>query len=90
MLQNAGAKILNIFYPTKRSYEISACNLTIRTKTAFFSLQFDYYAFFVVSNSYLAQFQSAAAFEAAVKSYGGLTQDEFLTPNVDSIVAPNV
>lgn len=46
--------------------------------------------FFVVSNSYLAQFQSAAAFEAAVKSYGGLTQDEFLTPNVDSIVAPNV
>ena len=32
------------FYPTKRSYEISACNLTIRTKTAFFSLQFDYYA----------------------------------------------
>ena len=46
--------------------------------------------FFVVSNSYLAQFQSAAAFEAAVKSYGGLTRDEFLTPNVDSIVAPNV
>ena len=26
------------------SYEISACNLTIRTKTAIFSLQFDYYA----------------------------------------------
>ena len=44
MLQNAGAKILIFFYPTKRSYEISACNLTIRTKTAFFSLQFDYYA----------------------------------------------
>ncbi len=44
MLQNAGAKILIFFYPTKRSYEISACNLTIRTKTAFFSLQNDYYA----------------------------------------------
>ena len=44
MLQNAGAKILIFFYPTKRSYEISACNLTIRTKTAFFSLQNEYYA----------------------------------------------
>ena len=46
--------------------------------------------FFVVSNSYLPQFQRAAAFEAAVKSYGGLTQDEFLTPNVDAIVVPTV
>jgi hypothetical protein len=44
MLQNAGAKVLIIFYPTKRSYKITACNLTIKTKTAFFSLQFDYYA----------------------------------------------
>ena len=48
MLQNAGAKILIFFYPTKRSYEISACNLTIRTKTAIFSLQFDYYAVFFI------------------------------------------
>ena len=46
--------------------------------------------FFVVNNSILAQYQSAVAFEAAVRSYGGLTQDEFITPNVDDIVAPNV
>ena len=38
------AKVLIVFYPTKRSYKISACNLTIRTKTAIFSLQNDYYA----------------------------------------------
>ena len=46
--------------------------------------------FFVVSNTYLAQYQTAEAFVAAVNSYGGLTQDEFITPNVDDIVAPNV
>lgn len=46
--------------------------------------------FFVVNNSSLAQYQGAAAFAAAVSSYGGLTQDEFLTPNMDDILAPNV
>ena len=46
--------------------------------------------FFVVNNSYLAQYQTSEAFVAAVNSYGGLTQDEFITPNVDDIVAPNV
>lgn len=46
--------------------------------------------FFVVNNSYLAQYQSGAAFAAAVKSYGGLTQDEFLTPNLDDVAAQNL
>ena len=46
------AKVLIVFYPTKRSYKISACNLTIRTKTAIFSLQNDYYAsFFYATNN---------------------------------------
>ena len=45
--------------------------------------------FFVVNNSYLAQYQTSAAFNNAVKSYGGLTQDEFLTPNLDDVVEQN-
>ena len=43
----------HIFYTTKRSYKISACNLTIRTKNAFFSLQNDYYArLYLLRSSY--------------------------------------
>lgn len=41
--------------------------------------------FFVVSNPLLVQYQSEAAVEAAVMSYGGVAQEEFLTPNVDAM-----
>lgn len=43
--------------------------------------------FFVVNNPLLAQYQSETAVETAVKSYGGVVQEEFLTPNVDDMVA---
>ena len=42
--------------------------------------------FFVVDNSYLAQFQTAAAYNNAVISYGGINKDDFLTPNLDDTV----
>ncbi len=37
----------------------------------------------VVSNSYLANYQGVAAFNAAVDSYGGFAASETLTPDVD-------
>ena len=42
--------------------------------------------FFVVQNSYLAQFQTAGAYNNAVVSYGGINKDDFLTPNLDDDV----
>lgn len=42
--------------------------------------------FFVVNNSYLAQFQTNSAYENAVLSYGGINKDDFLTPNLDDTV----
>ena len=45
---------------------------------------------FVVNNSYLASYQTAAAFNSAVKSYGGVDSDQFLTPNLDDVVAIDV
>ena len=42
--------------------------------------------FFVVDNSYLAQFQTAGAYNNAVVSYGGINKDDFLTPNLDDDV----
>ncbi len=42
--------------------------------------------FFVVNNNLLSRYQSAEAVEAAIVSYGGLTVDDFLTPNVDDLV----
>ena len=44
--------------------------------------------FFVVNNALLSRYQSAEAIEAAVQSYGGLKQEEFLTPNLDDLVSP--
>lgn len=42
--------------------------------------------FFVVNNSYLAQFQTVGAYDGAVISYGGINKDDFLTPNIDDTV----
>lgn len=42
----------------------------------------------VVANSILANYQSDASRTAAIISYGGNVQREFLTPNLDEIVAP--
>ena len=42
----------------------------------------------VVNNSTLAAYQTAAARDKAVLSYGGLTGDDFLTPNDPDEVAP--
>lgn len=42
--------------------------------------------FFVVNNSYLAQYQTSAALNNAVLSYGGINKDDFLTPNLDDVV----
>lgn len=42
--------------------------------------------FFVVNNSYLAQYQTSAALNNAVVSYGGINKDDFLTPNIDDVV----
>lgn len=42
--------------------------------------------FFVVNNSYLAQYQTSAAWNNAVLSYGGINKDDFLTPNLDDVV----
>lgn len=42
--------------------------------------------FFVVNNSYAAQFQTVAAYDNAVLSYGGINKDDFLTPNLDDDV----
>ena len=42
--------------------------------------------FFVVQNSYLAQYQTAGAYSNAVVSYGGINKDDFLTPNLDDVV----
>lgn len=42
--------------------------------------------FFVVNNTYLAQYQTSAAWNNAVLSYGGINKDEFLTPNIDDVV----
>ncbi len=45
--------------------------------------------FFVVNNSYLAQYQTSAAYNNAVVSYGGINKDDFLTPNIDDVVQQN-
>ena len=42
--------------------------------------------FFVVNNTYLAQYQTSAAYNNAVLSYGGINKDDFLTPNIDDVV----
>lgn len=42
--------------------------------------------FFVVNNSYLAQYQTTGAYDNAVDSYGGINKDDFLTPNLDDTV----
>ena len=42
--------------------------------------------FFVVNNSYLAQYQTSGAYQNAVASYGGINKDDFLTPNLDDVV----
>ena len=42
--------------------------------------------FFVVNNSYLAQYQTSGAYQNAVASYGGINKDDFLTPNLDDTV----
>ena len=43
---------------------------------------------FHVTNSHLGSYTSAAARDAAIASYGGVPKEEFLTPNVDIVVAP--
>lgn len=45
---------------------------------------------FVVNNSYLTGYQTVAAFNTAVKSYGSVDADQFLTPNLDDVVAIDV
>ncbi len=45
--------------------------------------------FFVVNNTYLAQYQTTSAFQNAVESYGGINKDDFLTPNLDDVVQQN-
>ena len=42
--------------------------------------------FFVVNNTYLAQYQTSGAYQNAVASYGGINKDDFLTPNLDDVV----
>lgn len=42
--------------------------------------------FFVVNNTYLAQYQTSGAYNNAVLSYGGINKDDFLTPNIDDLV----
>lgn len=39
----------------------------------------------VVDNPSLSMYQSGTAFDAAVKSYGGLAETYYLTPNVDNV-----
>lgn len=39
----------------------------------------------VCDNPTLSQYQSGTAFDAAVKSYGGLAETYYLTPNVDNV-----
>lgn len=39
----------------------------------------------VCDNPTLSQYQSATAFDAAVKSYGGLAETYYLTPNIDNV-----
>lgn len=39
----------------------------------------------VVDNPNLSQYQSGTAFETAVKSYGGLAETYYLTPNIDNV-----
>lgn len=39
----------------------------------------------VVDNPTLAQYQSGTAFDAAVKTYGGLAEAYYLTPNIDNV-----
>ena len=39
----------------------------------------------VVDNPTLSQYQSGTAFDAAVKTYGGLAESYYLTPNVDNV-----
>lgn len=40
--------------------------------------------YFVISNSYASQFNTKGAFDEAIESYGGVNQDDFLTPNIDT------
>ena len=46
--------------------------------------------FFVVNNTLLSLYQGDEAVEAAVLSYGGVTRDDFLTPNVDDLTSDTV
>ena len=46
--------------------------------------------FFVVNNSYLANYTTASAMNAAILSYGGVNKDEFLTPNTGDVAADDV
>lgn len=46
--------------------------------------------FITVSNTYLANYNTNAAFDAAIESYGGINKEEFLTPNLDDDLYPNV
>lgn len=39
----------------------------------------------VCDNPTLSQYQSATAFDAAVKTYGGLAETYYLTPNIDNV-----
>lgn len=46
--------------------------------------------FIAVSNTYLANYNTNAAFDAAIESYGGINKEDFLTPNLDDDLYPNV
>lgn len=40
--------------------------------------------YFVCNNSFASLFTTKAAFDEAIDSYGGVNQDDFLTPNIDT------
>lgn len=46
--------------------------------------------FFVVNSPDLANYQTQAALDAAIESYGGINKDDFLTPDIDDTLAPSV
>lgn len=45
---------------------------------------------FVVDNSYLTNYNTRAAFDAAIESYGGVNKEQFLTPDIEDDLLPDV
>lgn len=43
----------------------------------------------IINNDTLAQYQTTTAFYAAAESYGGIAEEQMLTPNIDDLVSAN-